>query len=208
MYSLSGHPRCRWVSSLEQIWKKKLITRLAHQWILCSEWVPSEQLMKNITIIHMTPVMQKLRVCYKSIVKDIFNFFNFSFYPAKLRVPYPEYCFLQWNSCLASIRREMCTDQTLSKVSNGGEFWGERITFRILRIETFSLEEAWLWIMDCLKLKCLIGGFVSYKHAAFHKMLTDGLESCGLLWCFYQQFGLSFLMALIHYRGSTGKQVM
>ncbi len=82
-----------------------------------------------------------------------------------------------------------------------------RITFRILRIETFSLEEARLWIMDCLKLKCLIGGFVSYKHAAFHKMLTDGLESCGLL-CFYQQFGLSFLMALIHYRGSTGKQVM
>ncbi len=32
------------------------ITSLAHQWILCSEWVPSEweskQLIKNITIIH------------------------------------------------------------------------------------------------------------------------------------------------------------
>ncbi len=35
--------------------------------------------------------------------------------------------------------------------------------------------------------------FVSYKDAAFlHKMLIDGLESCGLLWCFYQLFGLSF----------------
>ncbi len=40
------------VSSSEQI----SITSLAHQWILCSEWVPSEweskQLIKNITVIH------------------------------------------------------------------------------------------------------------------------------------------------------------
>ncbi len=36
---------------------------------------------------------------------------------------------------------------------------------------------------DSLKLKHLNDGFLSYKHAAFllHKMLIDGLESCGLL---------------------------
>ncbi len=27
---------------------------------------------------------------------------------------------------------------------------------------------------------------------SLHKMLIEGLESCGLLWCFYQLFGLSF----------------
>ncbi len=27
---------------------------------------------------------------------------------------------------------------------------------------------------------------------SLHKMLTDGLEWCGLLWCFYQLFGLLF----------------
>ncbi len=37
--------------------------------------------------------------------------------------------------------------------------------------------------------KHLNSGFVSYT---LHKTLTDGLEWCGLLWCFYQQFGLSF----------------
>ncbi len=37
--------------------------------------------------------------------------------------------------------------------------------------------------------KHLNSGFVSYT---LHKTLTDGLEWCGLLWCFYQLFGLSF----------------
>ncbi len=39
MYSSSSHPTCRWVSS---DFAKFSITSLAHQWILCSEWVPSE----------------------------------------------------------------------------------------------------------------------------------------------------------------------
>ncbi len=37
-------------------------------------------------------------------------------------------------------------------------------------------------VEDCFKLKCLNDGFVSYKHCfLLHKMLTDGLEWCGLL---------------------------
>ncbi len=47
--------------------EKCSIPSLAHQWIICSEWVPSEspgskQLIKNITIIH-----KKLHVCKKQI---------------------------------------------------------------------------------------------------------------------------------------------
>ncbi len=45
---------------------------------------------------------------------------------------------------------------------------------------------------DGSKLKHLNDGFVSYKHTAFHKTIIDELEWCGLLWCFYQLFGLSF----------------
>ncbi len=53
-----------------------------------------------------------------------------------------------------------------------------------------------------LKLKCLNDGFVSYKHTAFHfKMLMDWLESCGLLWYFYQLLELLFLMAPILFFG-------
>ncbi len=39
--------------------EKYSIASLAHQWILCSEWVPSEWVQtadKNIKIIHITPV--------------------------------------------------------------------------------------------------------------------------------------------------------
>ncbi len=62
----------------------------------------------------------------------------------------------------------------------------------------FSLEEVLLRTCilarsNNLMLKCLNDGPFSYKHSFWlHTMLTDGLEWCGLLWCFYQLFGLSF----------------
>ncbi len=34
--------------------------------------------------------------------------------------------------------------------------------------------------------------FLQKHRFSLHKTLTDGLEWCGLLWCFYQLFGLSF----------------
>ncbi len=45
-----------------------------------------------------------------------------------------------------------------------------------------------LYIGDNLKLKQLNDGFVCFLQThrfSIHKMLIDGLESCGLLWCFY-----------------------
>ncbi len=43
MYSTSGHLRCRWVCFfIKTDLEKFSITSLAHQWILCSEWVPSK----------------------------------------------------------------------------------------------------------------------------------------------------------------------
>ncbi len=48
-----------WVFSIGTDLKKCRVTSLAQQWMLCSEWVPSEwESDKNITIIHTTPVHQ------------------------------------------------------------------------------------------------------------------------------------------------------
>ncbi len=49
---------------------------------------------------------------------------------------------------------------------------------------------------DCFKLKCLNDGFVSYKQRFTSQDVNwwtgDTWITCGLLWCFYQLFGLSF----------------
>ncbi len=88
MCSPSGHPRCKWVCFfIGTDLKKFSITWLAHQWILCSEWVPSEweskQLIKTSQFSisdphHSSPLVnimwsKKLSVCKKQIHQDIFN---------------------------------------------------------------------------------------------------------------------------------------
>ncbi len=49
MYSPSGHPRCRWVCFFIGTDLEKFnITSLVHQWIHCSEWVPSDWQFKQL----------------------------------------------------------------------------------------------------------------------------------------------------------------
>ncbi len=70
IWSPSGHPRCRWVcSSSEQIWRNS-ITSLAHQWILCSEWVPSEWESKQLFEILKSQLLRlfKLQMNLLSII--------------------------------------------------------------------------------------------------------------------------------------------
>ncbi len=55
--------------------------------------------------------------------------------------------------------------------------------------------------------------FLQTRSFWLHKMLIDGLEWCGLLWCFYQLMFLMFLSNLIltapiHCRWSIGEQVI
>ncbi len=57
-----------------------------------------------------------------------------------------------------------------------------------LLIPNFSLEKALFWIEDYPTTV-----FFFYKQSfSLYKALIVGLEWCGLLWCFYQLFGLSF----------------
>ncbi len=87
------------------------------------------------------------------------------------RVLYPKYC------CILSIFWVQCI---LMWEDNRG--W------------TFSLEEALLWFKQWFKLKHHdgYGPYALKLSFSLHKIKIDGLESCGLLWCFYLLFGLSF----------------
>ncbi len=78
IYSPSGHPRWRWVWWADEsvsTSEKYSIPSLAHQWIICSEWVPSEwEYHNNPQVIHTTTVHQlmccemKSCVCKKQII--------------------------------------------------------------------------------------------------------------------------------------------
>ncbi len=107
IYPLSGHLGCRWVcfftgTDLE----KYSMTSLAHQWILCSEWVPSEweskQLIKTSQWYtsnphHSSPSInllwiEKLCVCKKQLhhLSQLHLYFNFkAFFLAKIPVHNP-----------------------------------------------------------------------------------------------------------------------
>jgi len=83
-----------------------------------------------------------------------------------------------------------------------------------LLILSFLLEEALLWIMDSylsqkqwFKVQNVwMMDLLSYRcSSCLLQMLTDGLEWCGLLWCFYQTL---ILTAPIHCRASIAETPM
>ncbi len=99
------------------------------------------------------------------------------------------------------IRREIYTDQTSFKkqsktVSNKyvGGCWCERTTGDGLfhwRKRYYGLWTG-IWVRRD-RLKRLGLDLFFFTNFLLHKKFIDGLESCcGLLWCFYQLFGLSF----------------
>ncbi len=101
MYSSSSHSRCRLVCFFIRTDLEKLsITSLAPQWILCSEWVPSEWESKQLIynpqeFIKSCEVKNWVFVRNKSI--EICFRFNIAFF----------------NEKVAWIRREICTEQAL-----------------------------------------------------------------------------------------------
>ncbi len=93
------------------------------------------------------------------------------------------------------IRREICIKQRFQAQNSFKQVCGWILMWKTTGNLLFHCGEALLWIMHSYlgqKQQCN-DGFVSYKQLlALHKMWTDGLEWCGLLWCFYQLCGLSF----------------
>ncbi len=118
MYFHSGHSRWRWVclfvgTNLE----KFSIASLAHQWILCGEWVPSEleskQLIKhhnNPQVIHSQSIdfggIGEKQCVWNKSIKAFFHSIAFS--SEKL---------------IVRIRREICTDQAPFTSKNSPQFY-------------------------------------------------------------------------------------
>ncbi len=74
IYLPATYPRCRGVCWMDL--EKFNIAPLAHQWILCSEWVPSEwesKLLIKSQGIHTTPVHQLIKSCEAKICVVVRN---------------------------------------------------------------------------------------------------------------------------------------
>ncbi len=173
---------------------------MAQQLMLCSEWVPSEwESDKNITIIHITPVHQitsgEDKRWNKSIIKMLLTS-NHRLWPKYESI-----------IVLPSVKKTMLSLTSKSKhifykawfVLAYNAAWSVQMS---LLIQTRTLDHGGSVIMDRIrhfsqfevkKLKSQKWiSFLQTHRFCLLQMLTDGLEWCGLLWCFNQLFGLSF----------------
>ncbi len=174
--SPSGQPRSRFVFYQGNNFEKLSITSLAQQWILCSEWVPSERVQtadKNITVTHTTPFPQLTSYEVKSCMfirnKSIIKTFLLQTISLKYESPVYNITFSS-GKVVSSELRENTQKPSKTVLNKYVVFWFERIT----------LDKALLWIMDLyLRWKWCISFFTN--SFSLHKMFTDGLEWCGLL---------------------------
>ncbi len=141
---------------------------------------------KNNTIIHTTPVHQ-LMYCEAKSCMFVRNKSIKAFLSSNLcfQLKYESSIILLVVSKVVWIRREICTvykqkqsKAVLNQYISG--FCCERTTGDQLFYINYGLNKMAWWIC-----------FLQTHSLLLHKMLTDGLEWCGL-WCFYQLFGLSF----------------
>ncbi len=158
----------------------------------------------------------EVKSCVFMINKSIIKMFLTS------RVLYPLYCVLQWKICLVWIRREICTDQaqfTSKTVQNGSTliFWW------ILMWETtadwpFHWRTCYygLWThilarsngLKYLNDKLFLRNTQLFTSQDVNWWTEVVWVTWGLLWCFYQLFGLSFWRHPFTAEDPSVKQVM
>ncbi len=80
--------------------------------------------------------------------------------------------------------KQRLQDKTVQNKYVAG-FWCER------RQEEHFITEGWVIVDYGLVFELKMSWWICFSFCLL-QMLTDGLEWCGLLWCFYQLFGLSF----------------
>ncbi len=131
---------------LHQIWRNASVSQ---QWMLCSEWVPSEwESDKHITIIHTTPVHQLMSHEVKSNVfirnKSTIKTFWLQTVESSIHSIFSSSEKHVWSESgekYALIKHRLQTKTVLTKYVGGFyDVWGQQ--------ETFSLEEVLLWITD------------------------------------------------------------
>ncbi len=144
--------------------------------MLCSEWVPSEwESDKNITIIHTTPVHQLTsgedKRWNKSIIKTFLT--NCCCLSHQNPVTYLLRAVLSCNRCL---------------------IWCRFLSW--FRPEHFFTEESYYGLWDSMVFELKNISMMDLFQLSLLKMLTDGLEWCGLLLMFYQTLILTAPISL------------
>ncbi len=157
---------------------------------------------KNITIIHTTPVQQLMSCDVKScifvrnkIITETFLtliWIYIDFYSEKIISSESGKQYAQIKNCLQA-------KTVLNKYVGG--FWGERtsILWHYYGMDLYFVQKWRFKVKTSYWYIC----FIQIHIFSLHKTLTDGLIdvnwltgvvwiTCGLLWCFYQLFGLSF----------------
>ncbi len=155
--------------------------------MLCSEWVPSEwESDKNITIIHSTPVHQLTSGEDKRWNKSSIKTFLTTIIES----------IIHNNS--SSVKKCICCclshQNPATYLFRAVLIWCRFLSW--FRLEHFFTEEV------NFSYKRLNAGFFIF---CLLQMLTDELEWCGLLWCFYQTL---ILTAPIHCRASIAETLM
>ncbi len=172
MFSASGHPRWERVCFFTETELEKFsITAIAHQWILCSEWVPSEWESKQLINHHNNP--QVIQLSEKlSELQYMWNMHRSSRLFSSVLVKTFQNTFIQicwWREQLGIkffIRGRVIMHYVLSLKLNKLKYWW--ICFLQTHIQLFTSQDVNCWT-GVVWINCRL-----------------------LLWCVYHLFGLSF----------------
>ncbi len=172
-----------------------MISSLSHQWILCSEWVPSEweskQLIKhhnNPQVIHTTPVHQLTSGEDKS-----WNKFSIKTFLTQIRVH--NNASLQWKSASPvvshiKIQPHICLQ--LFCLVNAA--WSVQIYLLTQTRTLFHWRKHYYWLWSHILVTNVLTMDLFQLLSSPDVNWWTGVVwiTCGLLWCFYQLFGVSF----------------
>ncbi len=222
-FAKTAHPQAsrdvdKFVSSSEQIWRNFVLHQLAHQCILCSEWVPSEWESKQLIKHHNNPHDSRpsvlwsdnLCVCkkqihhldcfwlkYESSIQNIVFFFS-----EKVSSESGE----KYAQITSSIYK-----QKQSKTNCG--FWCERKTEDGFFFFSWRKRYYWLWTCILVRLFTVKSILMMDLFLTNTPLFTSQYINwwTGVVWIivmFLSAVWTLILMAPIHCRGSIGEQVM
>ncbi len=201
------------VSSSKEIWEKNSITSLAHQWILCSDWVPSEweskQLIKTSkqpTPLQYTNILwcEKLRVCMKQIYHWGMLTLNHRFWLKQHSIIHYNIPSSEKVHSLLSTHIKIHQHFCLKLLMTGT--WSVHIYLLIQQDDLFFTDESNIMNREKVCKKHLERFFYITLN-----LLIDGLESCELLEDYCDVLSAVCILILtvpINYRGSIVEQVM
>ncbi len=143
---------------LHQIWINVALHHCLREWMLCSEWVPSEweskQLIKTLQVIHTTPFYQlpyevKSCVCKKNVIRVRRFHLNCCFW-----LKYEQkHLFLQWKQVLSCLIWEkiMHIFAPFTSKNSSKQIWVDFWSFSLKKVHGEIMESIHWWANDAMQ---------------------------------------------------------